>query len=399
MTVTAPQILIRDDGELGEIRSLLEQIGVEYVDQHKESSSELPSHLLITSGQRAIDSIKEANRGGRRHHFLHLVVIDQASRSLHAMLERHGCDMVARRPVHPTVLRLLVQRALYQGEEKRNLARVAIGEPVKFKSGLLARSATLAELSLRGCGLITRQAIEVGCDLKITLPAQLVSGGAMTIDGRVVGTQRDLRVEDGHHSVAVIFTSCTRADRRKLQDIMDSHAVGSTGHLEQAPGTPFVQSDPHMVVSAVAPPTSATQTATQTAAASTEAPAADTDASDRRDTPRHAYEQSVLARAADATHSLIGRDLSLGGMRVEAESGLGLGAQLQLAIYGNAGVPPVMVKAEVVRDDASEGLGLKFDPLSGPARARLQTIVEALADLDEASSTSGTVVSEVLEVS
>jgi hypothetical protein len=58
-----------------------------------------------------------------------------------------------------------------------------------------------------------------------------------------------------------------------------------------------------------------------------------------------------------------------------------------------------MVKAEVVRDDASEGLGLKFNPLSGPARARLQTIVDALTDLDEATSMSGTVVSEIIDVS
>jgi len=43
---------------------------------------------------------------------------------------------------------------------------VTIGAPVKLKSGLLSRTATLAELSLRGCGLVARQRLEVGAEVR-----------------------------------------------------------------------------------------------------------------------------------------------------------------------------------------------------------------------------------------
>ncbi len=70
--------------------------------------------------------------------------------------------MVAAGPINPTVLRLLVFRALYRGVERRDCERVTIGEEIKVKSGLMNRNTVLAELSLRGCGLVGKQAHSVG---------------------------------------------------------------------------------------------------------------------------------------------------------------------------------------------------------------------------------------------
>jgi hypothetical protein len=84
-------------------------------------------------------------------------------------------------------------------------------------------------------------------------------------------------------------------------------------------------------------------------------------------------------------------------MRVAPENGLSVGARLQLAIYGNAGIPPVIVSAEVVRDDGGEGLGLSFDSLTKAVQTRLDAIVSGLDELG--SGASGTVVSEILEAS
>ena len=57
---------------------------------------------------------------------------------------------------------------------------------------------------------------------------------------------------------------------------------------------------------------------------------------------------------------LIGRDLSLGGMAVEAGAPLAPGQRLRLALHVRAGEVPLVVEAEVVRTDGA-AVGLRFD--------------------------------------
>jgi len=374
MSSHAHPILIRDEGDLHEVRSLLTEFGVDYADAGTQDPGVMPTHMLISSGSRAVSALEQIESRAHSHHFLHVIVTDRASRSLRAMLERRGCDMVLQRPVHPTVLRLLTQRALYPGKEKRLDDRVAIGAEIKLKSGLFSRAATLAELSARGCGLITKQSCSVGSELKLTLPRTLTGEGPLTLVSKVVGSHSGSKESGGRNSVAVVFTKVTASTRRMLQKIMKSHAAGPTGRLDATPGTPTAHA---MLAQHSQPP------------AATKAP------SERRSAPRGEYTQPVLARSSGVSHSLIGRDLSLGGMRVEFEPGLAVGEQIHLAIYGNAGVPPVIVGAEVVREDDGSGLGLSFGPLTKTAQTSIEDIVSSLEALGAGSS--GTVMSEVLE--
>ena len=383
MSQSPPHTLIQDDGELVDIRAQLHDLGVEYEESHKDEATPLPTHLLISSGTHAVATLKRLSREGRSHNFLHLVVVDRASRSLRQLLGRHGCDMVAPQPVHPTVIRLLVQRAHYRGEEHREIERVAIGAKVRVRAGLVARSATLGELSERGCGLVMASEPAMGSKLRVTLPSDFSGGKAINLTAKVVGARRLNAAMDRQYSVAVVFVGITRDLRMQIARIMRERAQGRTGMLEAAPGTRIGQ-ERRSVVAAL-----------EKAAVSSQLPPVKSEA-DLRDTPRHAYDQSVLARADDSTHTLLGRDLSVGGMRVGAEQGLKLGSRLQLAIYGNAGVPPVIVTAVVMRDDGADGLGLRFESLPAPAQKRLSKIVEGLALLQDPGSLTGTVVSEVL---
>jgi hypothetical protein len=281
------------------------------------------------------------------------------------MLERADCDVIARQPVHPTALRLLVQRALFAGEERRRVTRVAIGADVKIKSRLLQRRATLSELSPQGCGLITSQLFAVGDLLKITFPGSLTGRKALTIAGRVAGVQRAPKGESGGHGIGLTFVDPGRATQKQIQDIMASHALGITA------------------------PSLADQ---RNAASARRRPSA---IIDRRRTPRKLYKQSLLAQGAGRTHAIIGRDLSSGGMRVDGDANLEVGAKLRLALYGQAGVAPIIVQAVVVRDDGDDGLGLRFENVSDAARWQLEQLVAALPTLDPGRRT-GVVVSEVL---
>jgi hypothetical protein len=107
----------------------------------------------------------------------------------------------------------------------------------------------------------------------------------------------------------------------------------------------------------------------------------------RRRFPRGLYRRSVVATNAAGSRVLLGRDLSVGGMRVARDASLAVGDAFRLAVHGGGGCPAVVVKASVARDDGERGLVLRFDALEAHARDDLARIVEALpasspADVD-----------------
>jgi len=104
----------------------------------------------------------------------------------------------------------------------------------------------------------------------------------------------------------------------------------------------------------------------------------------------------VLATGDGTSHALIGSDLSVGGMRVRPDPTLAVGAKVKLAIYGSAGIPPVLIKAEVTRDDGDDGLVLQFRKVSSGAAAALERLVESLPG-SQGGVGPDVVVSEVLE--
>lgn len=85
---------------------------------------------------------------------------------------------------------------------------------------------------------------------------------------------------------------------------------------------------------------------------------------ERRTDARRAYGHRVIALAEDATRVLLGRDISLGGMRVDPNPELGPGDRLRLAIHVRARSEPLVVSARVIRDDGEQGLVLEFQSLS-----------------------------------
>jgi len=373
----APRVLIRDDGELDDVRALLTQMGVDYAEATSRGSAELPLDLLVSSIRPVAGALDKISNSGKHHDCLHIVVVDEASRTLHRMLRGRGCDLLLRRPIHPTALRLLVQRALYGGEERRQTERVAIAAPVRVRKGLLWHGVTLAELSMRGCGLVSSRALRVGDALKVELDRRLTGVQSLTLDAKVVGVQRQLAGEPGKHSIAAAFGRLDKPTLRLLHSIMTTHSMGATFETKtrkrEAPAPPEPGPD-----------------------ATTAA-----DGADRRGSERRPYSRSVLAKAEGQACAIIGRDLSAGGMRVDREPSLALGMELGLVLYGHANFPPLRVRAIVHRDAGEEGWALRFEELTEVAREQIQKLVESLpvvdSDEDPSQSRLGQVVSEVLE--
>jgi len=122
-------------------------------------------------------------------------------------------------------------------------------------------------------------------------------------------------------------------------------------------------------------------------------------AADRRGAPRHGLERPGIALGEEATKVLMGRDISLGGMRVGVAPGLSVGDLLQLALHVRAREAPLVVRAEVTRDEGENGLALAFRDLDESSRGCLESMVKFLPILAarDGDSDEAVIVSEILE--
>ena len=121
---------------------------------------------------------------------------------------------------------------------------------------------------------------------------------------------------------------------------------------------------------------------------------------DRRRETRGAYSQTIPAFGERALRVLVGRDLSVSGMRVQSQPELWVGDRLQLAVYGEASMSPMLIWGRVDRSDGDRGVVIRFETLDPSAQARLERLVASLPAVeslqDSEAEAMGTVLSEIL---
>jgi PilZ domain len=102
----------------------------------------------------------------------------------------------------------------------------------------------------------------------------------------------------------------------------------------------------------------------------------------------------------EASRVLMGRDLSVSGMRIDPHPGLEVGTELQLAVYAGMREEPFLLRAKVVRGGVEGAVALRFEEVSDAVNRRLEALVAALPpveSLDDGEGGSlGTVVAEIL---
>jgi hypothetical protein len=87
-------------------------------------------------------------------------------------------------------------------------------------------------------------------------------------------------------------------------------------------------------------------------------------------------------------------------MRIDPTPGLGMGDRLKVAVHVRPDGQPLVVSAEIVRDDGPDGMALRFVDLSSAARSYLGEMVGALPSIvesDHSREGAGLVVSEVIQ--
>jgi len=333
-----PSVLLLDDGELGDGRRLLDELGVDYVHLRGASISdglEPPRDLLLTTSRRAQTIPRGPAADGSQP--VRVVVANEDAETLRERLRRDGVDFLVRRPVHSEALRLLVLRALYRGPEKRSGLRVPFGVAVECRFGSVRAEAVLAELSTGGCRLIVPRMRHPlgppGAGVVVTLPADDSAGeGPLSLFGKVLRLHEEEGEED-ETSLAVGFEPLDDTHEAALVRTLERRAVGASP-------------------------------------------------SERREHPRRAFDHTVKALTQEASRALVGRDVSLGGMRVDAHPDLSVGDELSLEIYGLADAAPYGVRATVVRDDGPDGLALRFDDVTPELARHLERLVTAMPSIE-----------------
>lgn len=407
-----PGILLVDDGELDEVAQVLDEQGVAYTRlRGGQIPDEVPPprDLLIVTPRR----VERVRRGspvdaapGRP---MRIIAVAEDSPAMRRRLRRGGLHLLIRLPADAEIWRLLIARALYKGSERREEPRVAVGSPVEMPR--TADQTVLVDLSNRGCRLQTTSSLTVGDPVEFTIPTNdRVWGDDEPLSLR--GTVRRLVREPGDDRamLAVLFDpDLPEADRTRLTTLINHWASGPQSLdgavAAGAPAIPSAQlpSLPDLTLDDETDPPilASTEMEVELGAGSGSRTPTPDDPRDRRAHPRGQYASGIVAEGEDGPFVLIGRDLSAGGMRIERHPDLHVGDRFTIALHGPTATEPIVVAAEVVRDDGGDGFGLVFDALEGRAVEELEKMVACLPDVESLEDGEiaglGAILSEIVE--
>jgi len=374
---STPIILLLHDGELADIRAILDDAGavyLEWIGTATRSYEFSPWDLVVCTGSQ----LGNLDAGSIEQKPIRIAILDKETQAHD--FGSDDADYIVRRPVHPTALRLLIQHVLYRGPERRGMRRVALGVPVEFQAGLRRRPATLIDLSTAGCRLLTGHSTPFGARATVYFPPQLGDGRPFSASGQIVRVGPGEGDEVGIEAVSIRFdASCSD----QLHNVVELHVQGPATHGP----APSIDAD------ALAP-----GEAHRDLPPSEQGAFAEQIGRDRRLDIRVAYPRRVVSLGENAAHVLIGRDLSMGGMWVEPNPWLVLGDELRVAIHARPGQDPLVVDARVDRGDQTAGFALLFRNLSDQTLGYLTAMLDALPDIDTcAGSGSRIVVSSIVE--
>ncbi len=356
--MSRPDVGVIEQGELCDVLELLNKLEVEFEHFSKMSlptPRPEPAKLLVTTAASAAGMDYRRAPGRAADRPVWIALTDSDSRSQRRAVIQSGFDYIVRRPVHPKALRLLLERALYKGDEHRQRERVAVGYGVTFKTGLRSRPATLVDLSPTGCRLLTRHKVGRGHTLTVHFPPELAGGSAFSHAGVVarVGLGSAEGGERGEHALGIRFKRYEPDAVERMRGILNRLCTGPPTLSGDGPST----SSTLPVFGRLKPPEQPKPL---------KLPNPPKDPNDRRER-RSVYEAEVGIFGLDNC-VLMGRDLSRHGLRLDPHPALVPSAQIRLSLPANDGGDPVVVGARVARDDGERGVALHFEWVDDEAR-------------------------------
>jgi c-di-GMP-binding flagellar brake protein YcgR len=414
-----PSVLLLDDGELNDVARLLDRSSVPYTRRRgSEVGDDIapPMHLLITTPRHASKVRPGSSPGASPGRPVRIIAVEEDSPSLRRMLRTMGFSLLVRQPAHGEVWRLLIQRALYQGDERRRDTRLPIGTQIRVggesqSSDTTApnRSSILVDISNRGCHFVGEEPFVIGARVAFKLGERITGSSAIELSGEVVraivSTDNGIKT---YRCGMAFDPHLDDATRLQLARMINSKIIGPLSLSPRPdPELSLPTCDSHALPGLelddeTDPPVS---TDFEVDLAVSQDASSLNGEEQRRKNHRGDYFQRVETECLDpgsdlGTSVLMGRDLSATGMRVERFADAEIGAQLTLAIYGPSETEPLYIDAEIMRDDDERGIALRFSNLSRETAAILEKFVAclpAVESLEDGEAASlGAVLARVL---
>jgi hypothetical protein len=389
----APSVLLLDDGELDEAKEVLEELEVEFV--HLSGAQiaaeiERPRDLLITSRARAFNLAGSDDSAADAQGPVLICIHNQDFLPFRDRLRELGVHYLVHSAVDRESLRLLLLHALYRGPQKRNAPRLPVGSRVCFKVGPRWQPATLTELSTEGCRLVSTHRPTPGKPITVHLLPDLGGGSLLELRGSVIRVQLDPHGKElGQVLIAISFDDNAPESQERLRTILEGRVIGSlVTRLRESDSEPGAhdEGDGSKTSDAVGAPDEGPEAPEDSAA-----PAGSTEefevVIDPRERVRASYPCPIPAVIGNAPRIILGRDLSVQGMRVEPHPDLELGSTVRVALYGGEGEEPLTLDATVTRDDGDRGLLLRFTDLPDKAAELLELLVTRLPSLESLTRT------------
>lgn len=358
---SAPSVVLVGNGQLKQARRALLRLRADFVHlRENEVVYNLPGprDLLITTCQMALMRPDFEWLAEDATQPIWICMHNQDFLPLRERLRRLGVHFLVHSGIDEESLRLLFGQFFHQGAERRGTLRLPFGREISCRVGREPHKAMLVELSANGCQIIGSSNLPVGAPIALDLPPELVGGSPIEFVGRVLRS-----VPCGppspipEYSVAIDFDHLAADVRAQLERILDGRRLGTTvAPLERLPES----------------------------VDELEAGSPEHESSERRKHTRHEYRRAMPLASAelDRPDVVLGRDLSLEGIRIEARADLGPGSRITLALHGAPREEPLVLEAEVVRDHGEHGLGLQFVSMPPEQTRKLEKLIQRLPPLE-----------------
>jgi hypothetical protein len=397
-----PSVLLLDDGELDQAKEILEELEVDFVHlsgAQIAAETARPRDLLITSRARAFDLAEAHDVQADAQGPVWICVHNQDFLPFRDRLRELGVHYLVHSAVDQESLRLLFLHALYRGPQKRNATRLPVGSRVCFKVGPRWQPATLTELSTEGCRLVSAHRPTPGKPITVHVLPDLGGGSLLELRGSVI------RVELDPHDkelvkvlIAIRFEDNETETQERLQTILEGKMIGSlVTRLRDTDAEPATPGDGDG--SQDSDPAGSSTQGLEHAAVESSTEEFEV-VIDPRERVRASYPCPVPAVIGNAPRIILGRDLSVEGMRVEPHPDLGLGSTVRVALYGGEGEEPLTIDATVTRDDGERGLLLLFTDIGPETVDLLEVLLTRLPPLEALERTgrdaSGLIVSTII---
>jgi len=374
-----PSVLVIDEeDELARIEKLVLRLGVDCI-RWRDASDETPPRpraLLVTTGAKALQMPSGEAQTSDADGPVWLCVHNEDFFPLRERLRERGVHYLVQLTTDDEALRLLLQQILYRGADRRGTRRLPMDcqVDVSHSNGEKSR-AKLLELSREGCRFECGRVLDRDTPVHVRIPSSL-GGREFEISGKVLRSDKQ---RSGRDVVVMQLGEIDSEVRTQLEAIIRGDRIGT----RVTPLAEIPEREPDAYVDGTGIPNWDEMAMN----------------ADRRRYPRQPFPHLVEAIRAQGTapsHSVMGVELSIEGMRVVGLPDIEVGSEVRVALHSNAGAEPIALEATVLRDDG-DSVALRFHSISPELRGQIEALMAeepAVQDL-QAKQSERIVMSEV----